>query len=368
MDAIADGHCLKYVHYPLEFLVAWEKRPVNLTLMAYQWCCAIPEAAKKHGLGKIPVIGRSLPVWYIGSRFTGDEFSITGHGSVPARFTNTFLHRHDGTLPYYAVLLCKSLEVGFRLAGPGRDQPGIHLGRASPNDQMFEAAFSGDDDEVIADAVCAWIADDGITSPGSFARCLTKRLDNKTPFSRRLQWANTRCLQRIGRRELEMSESETIRLLDRLEVNIDDVRETGKWVGLLIFAIRSTTMQKSLSSHHLHLLDKLVSDAHFDERFVSRDVEVMKLFEEAEDWERLEVWMMIIWKSLRRSEWPTTESIRKIKLTSRELLSRRPSAIPSFEHLMRGTDPFAEYAAALRSVCTYARRAKKPPSGSPPLQ
>ena len=45
MGVIVDGHYLRHLNYLLEFLVAWEKRPTNLTSMAYQWCCTISEAA-----------------------------------------------------------------------------------------------------------------------------------------------------------------------------------------------------------------------------------------------------------------------------------------------------------------------------------
>jgi len=52
---------------------------------------------------------------------------------------------------------------------------------------MFEAILSSSDDEVVADAVCAWITDRDFTPPGSFVRYFTKRLDNEIPFSQRLQ-------------------------------------------------------------------------------------------------------------------------------------------------------------------------------------
>ena len=380
MDVIADGHCLEHLDHLLEFLAAWEKRPVNLTSMAYQWCCAIPKAATKLGLGKIPV--SRPPLWWY-SRSMEDKFSIAGHGCDPARLANTPLHQDDGALYHYTVLLYKSLKIGFRLAGPGRDQPAIRLGRASSNDQMFEAAFSSRDVEIIADAVCAWIADRDITPPNSLARYFTERVDYRIPFSRRLQWASTRAIECIWGDGLEVPGSETVRLLNRLEVNVDDVVDKDEWRRLLTSAIRSTTGQESLSSHHWRSLDRLISGLYVHGIFVSRNVEVMKLLEKAGDWERLEVWMVIVWGSLGPSERLKSEPMWGIEQTSRKLLSHRPSAIPRFENLaefklseddhlrpllvdelaiMESAPPIG---ATLRRICSWAR-AGQLPSEPPP--
>jgi hypothetical protein len=55
MSIIADGNGLQHLNLLLEFLVAWEKRPVYLTPMAYEWCSAISEAARRLGVGNTPV-------------------------------------------------------------------------------------------------------------------------------------------------------------------------------------------------------------------------------------------------------------------------------------------------------------------------
>jgi hypothetical protein len=48
-----ERHCQRELsrdlHYLLEFLAAWEKRPLCLTPIAYQWCSAISEAAGSWG-------------------------------------------------------------------------------------------------------------------------------------------------------------------------------------------------------------------------------------------------------------------------------------------------------------------------------
>ena len=259
-----------------------------------------------------------------------------------------------------------TLNVGFRPAGPGRDQPAVHLGGASRNDQMFEAAFSSDEDDVIADAVCAWIADRDIAPPGSFSRFFTKRLGNEESFSRRLQWASTRTIELIWHSELEVPGLETVRLLNRIKVDMDDIVGRGELRTLLISVIRLTIGQERLSSHHWHSLDELASESNLCGGFVSRDVEVMKALEEAEDWERLEVWMWILLKSLASYPRPTSESMRDIEETNLKLLLRRPSAIPRFEDLV-GKLPLPSDDATLRQICDRAR-SEQLPSQSPPPQ
>ena len=310
MNVIVDGHCLWPLNYLLEFFAAWEKRPANLTSVVYQWCCTISKAVARLGPGEIPTSRRARLNFIYDLRvrepLTLDGwtphwpresfFSTVGSGCDSVRLDSTSHRTHSCqpvvTFLNYEDLLRTSLKAGFRLAGPGHDQPAIHLGHTSHNNQIFEIAFSSDD-EVVADVVCTWIADGGVAPPGWFVRYFTKRLENRNSFSRRLQWASTCCIERIWRSELEVSALETVHLLNRLKVNVDHVTDNGKWVRLLIFAIRSTTGRESLSSHNWRSLDRPTSDSGLYERFVSRDVEVMKSLEEAQDWGRLEVWMVL---------------------------------------------------------------------------
>ena len=109
----------------------------------------------------------------------GRNGTVVGSGYHPARSDNTSLRarsRQQGVaLHHCADLLCRTLKVGFRLAGPGHNQPAVRLGHPSRSDQMFEATFSSDFDDVFVDAVCALITDREVTLPGALARHLAKR-------------------------------------------------------------------------------------------------------------------------------------------------------------------------------------------------
>ena len=85
------------------------------------------------------------------------------------------------------------------------------------------------------------------------------------------------------------------------------------------------------------------------------DMKVMGLLEEAEDWGKLEVRMMVIWKSITPRPSPVrAEDVERVTL---RLLSQRPSAPLSFQGLCeegrRCGDLDREI---LRGVCDHVAR------------
>jgi len=344
MSGIADGSCLHHLVYLLEFLAAWEKRPAYLTPMAYQWCSAISKAARRLIPDEIPT---SLPyqLRHIlqyqrrlrpqdGLPITAESgFSQVGSRFDPVRLDGTSLHSHRHpqrlTPPMYAHLLFITLEIGFRRVTSSHDQSVLHLDRTSHHEWVFETAFSSDDDGVIADVVCVWSVSDDNTPPGSCARYLAERVEDDTPFSPRLQQASIRAIECIWRNELGVSGLDTVRWLNRLNIGVDDVADGKSWVQVLVGVIRSPTGLERLSSHHWHLLDKVVASKHFL-GLKLRDTEVMRSLEKAEDWEKLGIWMVAVWSGV-----PGSESMEGIEEVTLKLLSRRTSAFLRFEDLCK---------------------------------
>jgi hypothetical protein len=312
VDIIADGNHLLELNFLLGFLVAWEKRPKCLTPIAYQWCSVISE-----------VIERLEP-----SEETGGEALMTGvrlrrRVPVPSKFSNILQFTEEGfsevgrrcdilrlddtshpalgqprdPVPDLYKLLRMALQIGFRLVTP--DQPAPRLNHPPHHDRVLQAAFSCGDDEVVADAVSVWIADGDRDQapPGSFAHYLAERVGQDRPFSARLRRASIRAIERIWCRELAASELEIVQLLDRLNVNVDDIASKDEWVKLLVNAIRSPAGLDCLSSHYWHLLGGLALDANIKWIPQLWETEVMESLEEAEDWEKLEAWMVIVLRS-----------------------------------------------------------------------
>ena len=140
-------------------------------------------------------------------------------------------------------------------------------------------------------------------------------------------------VERSWRSELEVSGFETVSLLNRLNVNMDDmVGYRGTWAQLLAEAMCSPMGLEGLSSHYWRLLDKLVLDGY--EALVSPPkVEVAKFLEEAEDWERLEIWMSAVWTSREPRGSSMDKPMEDIERWTLRLLSRRPSALLRFQTL-----------------------------------
>ena len=368
MNAIVNGNYLQHLYYLLEFLAAWEKRPTYLTLVAYRWCSTISETAGRLGQSGTPIIQPQhlsrlkpeLQAPQVQSQFqptSSQQDLIPSEGLENPPFASHYIQ--SGLTPLnYAHLLSRSLEIGFRLTTLSHDQPHLKLNHTSHHGWVFETAFSSHDDDFIADAVCVWIAAGNHTPPGSYVCYFTKRVERDTPFSPRLRQASICAIEHTWRRELEVSVVGTVNLLNRLNVDVGDV-DKSKLAELLTDVICSPTGLESLSPHYWHLVDKMALAEGLGMDFTSCSA-VMILLEEAEDWEKLELWMAIIWRSVLSSR-----SVEEIEQVTLKLLSRRPSALQRFEVLCETESLSTMCKARLGRVCDQAR-AEHPPSEFPP--
>lgn len=342
MNLIPNGRGVEHLKYLLTFLKAWEKRPIWFTPMAYRWSSAISEAAKGAELRRTSTLR---------FQFLQQEFSEVGPGCDLFRLGNTSYHtrRAPRKLVHqdYEEYLLLTIAIAFRMIGPETDRS-IYLGHTHHHDWMFEVAFSSDDDDVIADAASAWIASNLNTPPGSFVQYFAKRIDEAEPFSPRLKLVVLRVVERIWEREFKKSWLEAARFLDHLEVNVDDILIGGTWLRLLVSVIRSPAGPESLSSPYWRLLDKLVLDTEepcFD--LTSSDVEVMILLEEAESWEKLEIWLAVMWQG--------EEFMEEVERVTLVVLSRRPSVLQRFENLSRHP-PWVKNQEKIQRICRQAEQ------------
>ena len=436
IKAIGDGDGLQHLNFLLEFLAAWEKRPACVTLMAYEWCSAISEVAGRLGLGLGLRLGLRLALrlgFGLGfglqpglqlrlqpglrlrlqpqdlasdglvSEAAEREFSHVGPSCDPVRLDDASHHTHEYPREpirfYHGILLSIILEVGFRLVVPGRDHTALHLDHTPHHNSVFETTFSSRDDEVIADGVCAWIADSDHMPAGSCAHYLARRVErDTTPFSPRLRQMSICAIERIWHSELAVSDVETVRLLNRLDVDVGDMGKKHEWLRLLVDVIRSPAGLESLSIHYWHLLDRFVPALRRFTTFTPRDMELTRLLEEAEHWEKLEVWMAIAWQSLGYRSTEVTEpgegtesgedtesgegtdseehtepeddaepmGAGELEQVTLNLLLRRPSALPRFEDLSNSRAPWMDQDGVLRRICAQAR-AEQLPAEPPPL-
>ena len=326
----------------------WEKRPTCLTPLVYQWCSTISHAIETLEPNDIPAIKQALHEYRF--QYVVPHKSDTGFGTfAEAVFSHTradcdrlclgHTSHPDDELPQdvdysnYACILPIVLEIGLRLAGPSRDWAALSLGHTSHHERMFDIVFSGQDDETISDAVGVWITDRNHILFGLCARYLAKSMERETAFSPRLRRVVIHALQRNWNDELTASGSEVIYLLNRLKVGMDDVGDGKEWIRLLVGVIRSSPGLERLSLHHWDLLYNMMLIKEIAGGFLPVDVEVVKFLEEAEDWERMEVWIVTMW-------WPPynwfDEEMEDIEQVTLKLLSQRPSLLPKLKIVSRG--------------------------------
>jgi hypothetical protein len=382
-DIIVSGNDLQRLDPLLEFLVAWGKRPAWLTSMAYEWCSVIAEMTGRLRLGGLPVDlplepqsqpkprdryqPQDLAHSGVLSEITEGKFSHVGpdRDSVRTGDTPDDTHRSpQHPIPFsYMTLLSTILEIGFRLVGPGHDWSVLHLRHTPHHDRMFETAFSSDDDEVIADAASIWIVAGDHAPPGSFARYFAKRVERSTPFSPRLRQIGIRVIECTWHGELETAGLETVRLLNRLDVDVDDMARQDLWAQLLVDVVRMPAGLENMSSHYWRLLGglplaiSLVTPG-------PRDVEVMRSLETAEGWEKLEVWMVVVWLSLSQS--PPTSTMEDIERVTLGLLLQRPSVSPRFEALCEQGSLYPSHRDKFQRVCNQAQKEQLSLEPSPP--
>jgi hypothetical protein len=418
MNVIASGNGLRHLDLLLEFLAAWENRPVYLTPMAYQWCSAISEVAGRLGVGQVPVnpppnlpkLGSQLlselrphlqpkpeheplpqpmfpwpkedlfgPSIYprlrpqdlihseFSSRLAEEEFSHVGLGCDPVHKGETSHHTCKclpNLIPLHRVVLLPIiLDVGFHLAGPGHEST-LHLNHTSHHKWAFEVAFSSNNDEVLADAVNVWIVDSDQTPPGPFVSYFAKRVESSRPFSPRLRQVVIHAIESIWYRDPEVLELEAVCLLNHLNVGVDDMVEKWAWGLLLAAVVCLPTGPESLSPHYWHLLGESALGTNFYNTPGLQSLEVMRSLEEAEDWEKLEVWMVVVWQSLPQSmPAPTMEDIERV---TRKLLLQRPSALQRFNNLCKqGLLPSLHWV-QLRQVLDQAQMEQLPLESLPP--
>ena len=261
----------------------------------------------------------------------------------------------------YARLLSMTLEIGFRhLTSPCHHRPDPDSNHTSHHNWMFEIAFSSNNDEVIADALCAWIVYDNCTPSGSCLRYFAERVERDTPFSPRLRHLSICAIENIWQGGLEVSGFETIRLLNRLDVDMDDEVAKREWGKLLVDVICSPAGPKSLSPHYWRLLGKLLLFVPLHEDPAPHTMEVMRSLEEAEDWEKLEIWMVIAWQSQ-----PLPQVEEDVGQVIHKLLLRRPSALPRLEDICETGMLRVDHKVELRRICDKARTEQSPSESSP---
>ena len=364
---IVNGDGLERLEFFLRFLLAWKKRPTRLTAMAYKWCSDFFEPA---GSGapfqtqrQDTVTGRIahefLPPGFDPPENVLEAFTCVGPLCDLIRSGDASHHTRECPREWVNFerrqrpLLFMILEVGFRLGVPMF----FRLDHTPHRNLVFKHAFSSGDDEVIADAVCASIADGDRMLVDSCVHYLAERVAQDPPLSPRVRKMGITLIEHMWNR-LEAPGPEIIPLLNHLSVGAEDMGDKDLWALCLVDVICSPVGSGGLSIHYWHLMEEL-PHSNFP---IAHAMELARSLEEAEDWEKLEAWMVVAWRTYWEGlEEPTRlESLERLKQVTLKHLRRRPSALPRFEAVPRWKGPRPHHYPALEDICTQVRAKRLP--------
>jgi hypothetical protein len=289
----------------IEDLLDWGDKPKYLIPMAYRWCSAISKNIRER---------------------RGDEPTSKDLSSME----------------HYGDILTHSLAIAFRHIGSERVYLNGRLSHTPHDEWMLDAIFTRGGDDAIANAMYVGIVDEEAAPSGSWTRRLLKLTERGRPFSPRLRWTILYFSQGWGSRELREAELEFVCLLNNLEVSANEASDAGwAWADLLIRVLLTPMGQGHLSSHCWLLLGNLISASPRTHPADDRQTEAMKSFEESQDLDKLETWLLVVWWS--EYDYSKPIPIQDIERATLELFRQRPSAIPRFEGLLENCAQLAFY-------------------------
>ena len=224
-------------------------------------------------------------------------------------------------------LLLLSLIIGFRHLDPKDHWVEVKLTHTNHHKQMANIVFENGDDEAVADLLHVWTSYSRSHGPPTWLSICARHLISLQPSSLRLRQLVIRTIMSIGYQGFEQVGVEGfVGLLDHLQISIEDIDHKGDWVKLLLDAAQSSEGAQNLPHKYWETLVELaVSYPWLLEGGNNYSPHTMVSLEDAEEWEKLECWMGIVWMV-----WPpgcgktTKEDLQHITLL---LVHQRPGVI-----------------------------------------
>ena len=227
-------------------------------------------------------------------------------------------------------LLLLSLEVGFRRLDPEDSWIDDKLTHTEQHRGLVNVVFESGNGEAIADLLYVWTAESLHHDPAStlldFCTGHLIDLHDRVPFSSRLRLLVIRSVGIIGYKGFEgLGVERFIRLLNHLRITLEDV--DFRWKHLLLDTLRTPEGIRHLPYWCWELLVE-VAITYFwwpGDCEPVYDPHVVTFLTGAEDWDKLEYWMGVVWIL-----WPpgaggtTEEELERLTLL---LFRQRPGAV-----------------------------------------
>ena len=233
-------------------------------------------------------------------------------------------------------LLLLALEIGFRHLDPQCQWIPAKLIHTEHHRELAEVVFESGNCEEIADLLYAWtVGDSSYTWADTLLGTCAGRLVglyNLVPFPPRLRRLVIRSVELIGYKGFEEVGAERfVELLNCLHVWVEDMDSEYEWVQLLLDTIQSPEGARRLSNRFWELLVKLAIPEPSRFRDTAYSSRVMGFLLEAQEWDKLECWIGVIWMVWSPD---TDEIVENLERTMVSLFRQRPGAAETLEGWM----------------------------------
>jgi len=216
-------------------------------------------------------------------------------------------------------LLLLSLGVGFHHLNLQSECIKAKLIPTEHHQELANIVFESKSGEAIADLLCTWTSESDSHQPYTSLNICAKHLiglHHLYPFSSRLRKFIIYAICLIDFEEFkQVGVKGFVGLLDDLQVCVEDLYHRDKWIRLLLDTVQSPEGIQYLSLPYRELLVELVSSSPWTLEDSTYSPHTMTSLKEAEEWNKLECWMGIVWMAWPPEEGETTEEdLRHITL------------------------------------------------------
>ena len=265
-------------------------------------------------------------------------------------------------------LLLVCLEIGFRRVGVQKRYIGSWLRHTEHHSKLVDVVFKSQKTEAITDLLHALTTGNTPLEPehATLLDICTGHLvtlHNLMPFSPRLRQVAIRFVALIGYKRLKaLGVDGFTELLGHLHVTVKDIDIGGlvEWIILLLDTIQSFEGARRLSHWYWELLVELPTSNFVQERLQDRLIynpRIMTQLINAQEWDKLECWMGIIWMV-----WPPGAGVMAEEDLDRSmvlLFRQRPGASQKLERWMErwSQEHGEEVPESFRRLCGQAHEA-----------
>ena len=249
-------------------------------------------------------------------------------------------------------ILLLSLEIGFRHLDPGEDNwIEAELTHTEHHQELADIIFGSEDHEAIADLLHAWTSTSTFHEPYVSLDICAKHLIGLhylDSFSPRLRQLIIYAIELIGYQPFEQVDGMGfIGLLNNLEICVEDMNDRSQWARILLDTIQSSKEIQYLSLLYWELLVELAVSHDWLLKNTTYSPYTTAFLEEAEEWQKLECWMGIVWMVWLQEEGNITEDLEHVTLL---LFHQKPGAIQKLRKWIEHCDGWM--VDSLQQICS----------------